>query len=57
MNKNKYHWLWWAMAACMVAGIIGYFVVRQQEQQYPEGTFVWKEGTVNVGNDLSECAA
>mgnify|MGYP004457224723 CR=1 FL=1 len=57
MNKNKYHWLWWAMAACLVAGIIGYVVVRQQEQQYPEGTFVWKEGTVNVGNDLSECAA
>lgn len=57
MNKNKYRWLWWLMVICVAAGIIGYALVCRQEQQYPEGTFVWEEGAVYVGNHLSECAA
>lgn len=57
MNKNKYRWIWWLMAICVAVGIITYVIVSRQEQQYPEGTFVWEEGTVYVGNHLSECAA
>lgn len=47
MERKSYRFIWWLMALVILAGIIWYIVIHNQEEEYIDGTLVLQEQEEN----------
>lgn len=55
MEGKRYRWLWWILAAAVLAGIIWYAVVQNQAEDHMDGTLVWNPADTFFTSNRNYC--
>ncbi len=55
MEGKRYRFIWWLIAAIVVAVLIWYAIVQNQAKDYTDGTLVWSPADTFCMNNRRYC--